>query len=206
MLTRKQRVSALPPCADHSRLSRNLSKAWYSRSLALCRLMAPKSLAKRRAKHLTHCFAKPCMEQVAIEAWVPDHRVLYRRDLFRCFQTLQGWHGRCDASRHRKNQVCRFKHLDRGQEIGQVDSHATLQAGFTKRTIDEVLLARLCFHGDVAKAEVLLQRDGVFSMPEPAVENAKKDFFEEGLDAKPGATCRSYFSRMAKEDQIISPR
>ena len=48
-----------------------------------------------------------------------------------------------------------FRACGCGQEIGQVDSHSTLKASFTKGTVDQVLLVWFGLDGNVAKAEVL---------------------------------------------------
>ena len=66
---------------------------------------------------------------------MPDHRVTYRRDLFRRFQAWQVKQGRQllrYASGHGQHQICSFEHVDRGQKIRQMDGHTPLQPGFER--------------------------------------------------------------------------
>jgi hypothetical protein len=81
-----------------------------------------------------------------------------------------------------------------------VDSRTTLQAGFTKRTIHKGLLARRCFYGDMAKAEVLLHLERAFATTEFAAENAEEDVLEEQLHAM---RCGDGYRT---EDQVRCPR
>ena len=103
---------------------------------------------RKRMKDLTYCFSKPDVEQIAVEAWMPDHRVSYRRDLFRrsqAWQVKESQHRLCYAIGYRQHQVCRFEHSDCGEEIGQVDSHTTLRpASPSERSI------RFCWCGWVS--------------------------------------------------------
>lgn len=60
-----------------------------------------------------------------------------------------------------------------------MDSRTALLAGFTKRTIHKGLLARWCFYGDMAKADVLLHLERAFATAELAAKNAEEDILEE---------------------------
>jgi hypothetical protein len=94
-------------------------------------------LRSGNAKDLVHGFSDPNVQQIAIEARMPNHRISNVGNFFRRLQPLkversQRWF--CDSRWHRQHQVCGLKDSDGSLEIRKMDSYVPPQSSFSDRS------------------------------------------------------------------------
>jgi len=106
-------------------------------------------LPSREAEDLAHGVTDPGVQQIAVEARMPNDRISNLGNLFRRLQSLKvepGQRSFCDSRRHRQHQVCGLKDSDGSLEIRKMDRHVPPQSSFSKRPINKILLVRLCLY------------------------------------------------------------